>query len=142
MSHDAPPRTVRAMLKWFKDDRGFGFMSSTEIAQDLFVHAAIIRRSRIQLRFDEVYEVSYAFGEKGPTVTSIKAVQTEYVTGTVERYYARRGYGFISCAEIGKVYVHKSVLDAANIPVLARNQHVKVRLSDAKPRPRAIAIRI
>jgi CspA family cold shock protein len=50
-------------VKWFKPDKGFGFITADDSAKDVFVHKSVLRRSglnlleagqRVQMRVQDV----------------------------------------------------------------------------------------
>ncbi len=61
-----PPSAEEEMsgtVKWFKPDKGFGFITADDSAKDVFVHKSVLRRSglnlleagqRVQMRVQEV----------------------------------------------------------------------------------------
>lgn len=63
--HDQPsgPETeVAGTVKWFKPDKGFGFVTADDAAKDVFVHKSVLRRcgiddlepgQRVQMRVQE-----------------------------------------------------------------------------------------
>lgn len=62
-------------VKWFSDDKGFGFITPDESGKDLFVHhSAIIADGYRSLA--EGARVSYDAepGEKGPKAVNVQAV--------------------------------------------------------------------
>jgi CspA family cold shock protein len=64
-SHDAPPGPEVEMsgtVKWFKPDKGFGFVTADDASKDVFVHKSVLRRcglmqlesgQRVQMRVQE-----------------------------------------------------------------------------------------
>lgn len=61
--HPAGPETeVAGTVKWFKPDKGFGFVTADDAAKDVFVHKSVLRRcgiddlepgQRVQMRVAE-----------------------------------------------------------------------------------------
>ena len=63
-----PP--VRAVVKWFKPERGFGFVELTDGSGDAFLHASVLERNGITaVQAGETLEIRVAPGQKGPQVT-------------------------------------------------------------------------
>jgi CspA family cold shock protein len=64
---------VRLEVKWFNRIRGFGFLSSGDEAQDVFVHMETLRRFGItELRPGQFVLVRYGQGPKGLMVAEIR----------------------------------------------------------------------
>jgi cold shock protein len=62
-------------VKWFSDDKGFGFITPDETGQDLFVHhTGIVGQGFRSL--DDGQRVSYdaEAGDKGPKAVNVQAI--------------------------------------------------------------------
>ena len=62
-------------VKWFSDDKGFGFITSDEASEDLFVHhSAIVGEGYRSLT--EGAKVSYDVqtGDKGPKAANVHPI--------------------------------------------------------------------
>jgi len=63
--------------------------------------------------------------------------------GKVKWYNASKGFGFIAPEEGGSdVFVHRSELEAAGIPVLQENQPITYEMGDNKGKSCAIKISV
>jgi CspA family cold shock protein len=62
-------------VKWFNDDKGFGFITPDDASKDLFVHHTAIQASGFK-SLTEGAKVSYDAeqGPKGPAATNVKAL--------------------------------------------------------------------
>jgi len=69
--HKLPTGTV----KWFRDDKGFGFITPDDGAQDLFVHYSAIGGQGYR-SLSEGAKVSYEeeAGEKGPKAVNVALI--------------------------------------------------------------------
>src|SRR5207253_1872895 len=66
-----PP--VRAVVKWFKPERGFGFVELTDGSGDAFVHATVLERSGIgTLTEGQRVLIDIAEGRKGPEAVRVR----------------------------------------------------------------------
>jgi cold shock protein len=62
-------------VKWFSDEKGYGFITPDEAGKDLFVHHSAIEGSGFK-SLAEGAKVSYETqqGPKGPAATSVQLV--------------------------------------------------------------------
>jgi len=113
-----PP--VRAVVKWFKPERGFGFVELSDGSGDAFLHATVLERNGIAaVQPGETLEVRVAPGQKGPQVTEVLSVDSSTAApamarrssfpsanrpssetaveevGTVKWFNPQKGFGFI-----------------------------------------------
>jgi len=81
--HHAPPTEeeqdgrgfVAGVVKWFNNERGYGFVTREELDRDVFVHAAILRRNGVdQLQPGQSVRIRIGEGPKGLQVTDIRVV--------------------------------------------------------------------
>jgi CspA family cold shock protein len=175
----APPRgpqfdspsgaPVRATVKWYNPDKGFGFVQLADGSGDAFLHVSVVERSgAISVPPGATLEVRAGPGQKGPQVTEVISVDTstalqepprrarperpEYPAadrttveelGTVKWYSAAKGFGFIVADRGGKdIFVHASALERAGIIGLADGQRVSVDVADGQKGPEAAGLRL
>jgi CspA family cold shock protein len=71
MEESMPTGTV----KWFNDDKGFGFITPDDGGQDLFVHqSAIVGEGFRSLSEGAKVQFESEEGEKGPRAVNVQAV--------------------------------------------------------------------
>jgi CspA family cold shock protein len=64
---------VPGVVKWFNNERGYGFVCPQELDRDVFVHAAILRRNGLdQLQPGQTVRIRIGEGPKGLQVTDIR----------------------------------------------------------------------
>src|SRR5437868_2981816 len=70
-----PP--VSAVVKWFKSEKGFGFVELSDGSGDAFLHASVLGRIGVTaVNPGETLEVRVAPGQRGPQVTEVISVDT------------------------------------------------------------------
>ena len=63
-------------VKWFNDQKGFGFIAPDAGGKDLFVHHSEIQISGYRsLQEGQAVEYTVAESDKGPKATQVKPVQ-------------------------------------------------------------------
>lgn len=61
-------------VKWFSDERGFGFIVPDDGGKDLFVHRSNVEASNQTLQDNQKVEYEVGEGRKGPEATQVRAV--------------------------------------------------------------------
>jgi cold shock CspA family protein len=73
-SKKGPEGTVyRGMVKFFDEEKGYGFIQPDEDEEDLFFHATALNGER--LYEDDLVEFQMSVGPKGPIAIHIKLIQ-------------------------------------------------------------------
>lgn len=141
-------------VSWYDDVKGFGFIAPDAGGDDVFVHVNALARGLTELSDGDRVTYDVVAGDRGPNARNVQLARSSGGTrpgtdrgrsgrptasggpvrggeGTVARYDAERGFGFITPDAGGDdLFVHVSVL--RGIEVLERGDRVrfKVRQSD------------
>ncbi|HTH17675.1 MAG TPA: cold shock domain-containing protein [Magnetospirillum sp.] len=125
---------VRARVKWFNVEKGFGFVTPLDGQPEAFLHASVLSRGGVG-RLGEGAELTcdIADAPKGRQVVRVIEVLVSEqppepelsLVGVVKWYQLEKGFGFI-VAEDGDrdVFVHKSALKRSNLELLSSGQRV------------------
>ena len=75
---DEPSGPVgKAVVKWFKPEKGFGFVELSDGSGDAFLHATVLGRGGVtEVNPGDTLEVRVAQGQRGPQVTEVLSVDT------------------------------------------------------------------
>lgn len=66
---------MRGKVKWFNDQKGYGFITPEDGSKDLFVHhTAIIAEGFKSLAENEVVEFEAVQSDKGPKATNVRKI--------------------------------------------------------------------
>ena len=61
-------------VKWFSEEKGFGFILPDEGGNDLFVHRSNVKTDNQTLRDDQRVEFEIGEGRKGPEATEVRPI--------------------------------------------------------------------
>jgi CspA family cold shock protein len=163
-----PP--VRAVVKWFNADKGFGFVELSDGSGDAFLHGSVLTQSGIAtVRPGETLEVRVGPGHKGPHVTEVLTVDSSTAapvaqirssfreatsggpssgtsleeTGTVKWFNVDKGFGFIARDSGGKdVFVHISALAPSGLTALNEGERITFGFAEGRKGPEATWVRL
>ena len=160
---------VDALVKWFKADKGYGFVELAGGQGDAFLHAnALHAAGHDTVPAGAKLRVQVGAGAKGAQVTRVLEVDTAgvverpqrpssdgirprrvapdpstavSVTAKVKWFDDAKGFGFVASEDGGKdVFVHISILGPAGISHLAEGQQVTMRVVDTPKGREAISL--
>jgi CspA family cold shock protein len=169
MNSGAPP--IDAVVKWFKADKGYGFVELSGGQGDAFLHAnALHAAGHDSVPSGAKLRVQVGAGAKGAQVTRVLEVDATgvverpqrsssdgprprrvapdpstavSVTGKVKWFDESKGFGFVASEDGGKdVFVHISILGPAGISTLAEGQPVTMRVVDTPKGREAISLSV
>ena len=146
------------MVKWFKGDKGFGFVELSNGAGDAFLHIGALQSAGYEtVPPGAKLKVAVGNGMKGVQVTRVFEGDTTgarpprrsmpdpatavSVSGSVKWFDENKGFGFVQSNDGGKdVFVHISILSPSGIQHLAEGQAVNMRVVDTPKGREALSI--
>jgi cold shock protein len=162
-------RLLRATVKWFSPEKGFGFVVLEDGSGDAFLHASVVERSGhdpADLLSGATLQVRVEHGEKGPQVTELVEVdkstaavsprpnsgrtaaegapvgrQSSRMIGTVKWYSPEKRFGFVA-VESGQreVFVHATALQRSRLATLTEGQRVAMEVREGQKGLEAVSI--
>lgn len=172
LNFPASTPTIDAVVKWFKSDKGFGFVELANGTGDAFLHIGALQAAGYEtVPPGAKLKVTVANGLKGAQVTRVLEVDTSgaaerapprsfgdsgrpqrrmpdlsaavSVTGTVKWFDDNKGFGFVQSNDGGKdVFVHISILGPSGVQHLAEGQPVTMRVVDTPKGREAVSISV
>ncbi|WP_425953365.1 cold-shock protein [Xylanimonas sp. McL0601] len=151
-------------VSWYDDVKGFGFIAPDAGGDDVFVHVNALARGLTELSDGDRVTYDVVDGDRGPNARNVQLVRNSGGTrpgtdrgrsgrpaasggpvrggeGTVARYDAERGFGFITPDAGGTdLFVHVSVL--RGIEVLEQGDRVRYRVRQSDRGPQADSVEL
>ncbi len=168
---EADVEPVVAVVKWFREDKGYGFVELGDGGGDAFLHAKALRSFGLETvpsgatlrilaesgprgrQVGRVLDVdastssapapsAYASRKSPPRPARDLASAIE-LTGKVKWFDEVRGFGFVACDDFGRdVFVHCSILGGAGAARLVEGQPVTMRVVETVKGREAVQITI
>lgn len=151
----APQRqAVVAVVKWFRADRGYGFIGLGDGQGDAFLHVKALRGLELDAApAGATIRVELQEGPRGrqvarvlevdPSTASIPQETAVEVTGKVKWFDEVRGFGFVASDDFGRdVFVHCSILGRLGVSRLTEGQAVTMRVVETVKGRQAIEVSI
>jgi CspA family cold shock protein len=162
-------QTAAGVVKWFNEQKGYGFVELPGGQGDAFLHVNILQAfGRETVPQGAKMRVVVGDGPKGPQVASVLEVDASGIpdrpfrgsparpprgprrtdpstavplNGTVKWFDEARGFGFVAGEDGGKdIFVHISTLSASGVRQLAEGQAINMRVVETPKGREAIAI--
>ena len=162
--------SIRAVVKWFSPEKGFGFVELSDGSGDAFLHGTLLAQSEIgTVQPGETLEVRVGPGHKGPHVTEVLSVDSSTAppvaprrssfragtsdgpssnvsvegTGKVKWFNTEKGYGFITRDDGAEdVFVHISAVERSGLTGLSEGDRVIVDIAEGRKGLEAARIRL
>ncbi len=162
--------SVKAVVKWFKTDKGFGFVELADGRGDAFLHINVLQAAgHTAVAPGATLQVQVGQGQKGAQVTGVLSVDSSTasdtpprsapragggrprpdaanaveVTGAVKWFNPEKGFGFVACNDgLRDVFVHISVVQAAGLQSLNEGQQVQLKVVDTPKGREALSLQL
>jgi CspA family cold shock protein len=161
--------SVDATVKWFKPEKGFGFVQIGDGSGDAFLSIKALQAiGRETVSYGAKLTVFVEQGERGRQVTKIATIddsgaataptyaassvsrpsrigddlsEAKEVFGKVKWFSAEKGMGFAEAEDGGKdVFIHISVVKKAGMADLAEGQRISMRVTETAKGRQAVSI--
>ena len=143
------PLGVLGTVSWYEPTKGYGFIAPEDGSAEIFVHSSAIVGGGV---ISEGQRVAFLVvdGEKGPQADHLlplgsetrRAVVSDGADGTVTRYDADKGFGFVVQDSGGEdVFVHARSL-TGGLTELAEGDRVTYDVEDTEKGPNARNVRL
>jgi len=158
---------VKAVVKWFKQEKGFGFVELADGRGDAFLHVSALQGAgHDTVQPGATLEVQVGQGQKGLQVTAVSSVDNSTagaakpgpaprprgpvdesnavgVTGRVKWFNPEKGFGFVACDDGQRdVFVHISTIRSAGLETLTEGQAVQLKVLETPKGREALSLQL
>ena len=64
--------SIKGKIKWFNEQKGYGFIEREDKEKDVFVHSSAARDANLQLNEGDELTFEVENGEKGPSAVNLQ----------------------------------------------------------------------
>jgi cold shock protein len=64
--------SIKGKIKWFNEQKGYGFIEREDKEKDVFVHSSAARDANLQLNEGDELTFEVENGEKGPSAVKLQ----------------------------------------------------------------------
>ncbi len=136
LPNEGDTRTVSATVKWFNQDKGFGFVELDDSKEDAFLHISTLRECSVySLKQGARVLCEVVPGERGPSVKKLleieegacSTIEQKPLEGFIKFYNNKDGFGFVETDNgLGDIYISRRTLARSGIKFVKPGQRVKV----------------
>ena len=64
--------SIKGKVKWFNENKGYGFIEREDKEKDVFVHSSAARAAKLELSEGDELTFEVENGEKGPSAVNLQ----------------------------------------------------------------------
>ena len=163
---------IDATVKWFNQEKGFGFVELADGSGDAFLHIGVLQSAGHDTVLPESkLRVQVGQGQKGRQVTAVLELDGSGVVpsrrnqnlspkilagrehpdpttatdieGTVKWFNVEKGFGFVATEDGGKdVFIHISVVERAGLRAVDEGQRLAMKVVTTQKGREAISLAV
>jgi cold shock CspA family protein len=137
-----------AVVDWFDDAKGYGFVTVESLGESAFLHASVLEKSGVDAVHDgDVLIVDVSRSHKGIAVSSVRKADVHKSEGAkpleaiVVKVFKDRGYGFVYVPSLGQdAFFHISIVPEQERNSIEVGKRLRAEIN-ADPKGRGLQVR-